>query len=82
MKPEDLRLTSDQVGAIVKMLGQTRDREFDCGECRDHAGEFAESKLAGLQLNEALALVEHHISICPECREECEALIKILQAGQ
>jgi hypothetical protein len=81
MKSGDNQLTSGQVKSFVKLLGQTREREFDCSECLDHAGEFAESKLAGLKLNEALALVEHHLSVCPECREECEALLKILKAG-
>jgi hypothetical protein len=82
MKPASQRLTSEQVGNIVKMVALARDHEFTCGECLAHAGEFAESKLAGLDLDEALALVEHHLSVCPECREECEALIKILKAGQ
>lgn len=82
MKPEFQRLTSEQVGSIVQMLANTRDREFNCSECLDHAGEFVESKLAGLQLDEAIALVEHHLALCPECREECEALLKILEADK
>ena len=42
MKPEDQRLTREQVGSIVKMLGQTRDREINCAECLQHVSEFAE----------------------------------------
>ena len=45
MKPEDQRLTSQQVGSIVKMLGLTRDREFNCSECLQHVSEFAECQL-------------------------------------
>ncbi len=82
MKPKVQPLTREQVGSLVKMLELTRDREFTCGECLIHAGEFAENKLAGLKLEDACAMVEHHISLCPECREECEALIKILKAGK
>ena len=81
MKPEDQRLTRAQVGGIVKMLGLTRDREFNCSECLQHVSEFAECQLANRPVAEALALVEHHLTLCPECREECEALMKILKAG-
>ncbi len=82
MKPENQRLTREQVGGIVKMLGLTRDREFNCSECLQHVGEFAECQLGGKPLAEVLASVEHHLGLCPECREEFEALMKILKAGQ
>ena len=82
MKPEDKRLTSEQVGGIVKMLGLTRDREFNCGECLQHVSEFAECQLANKPGGEIIASVEQHLALCPECREEYEALMKILKDGQ
>jgi hypothetical protein len=82
MKPENQRLTGEQVGGIVKMLGLTRDREFTCSECLQHVGEFAECRLANRPLDEVIASVEQHLALCPECREEFEALMKILKAGQ
>lgn len=82
MNPDNQPLTAPQVGALVKLIGQTRDVEFDCGECIAHVGEFAETQLAGRPLDEALAKVEHHLTLCPECHEEWLALMKILEAGQ
>jgi uncharacterized protein with PIN domain len=82
MKPEEQRLTHAQVGGIVKMLGLTREREFNCSECLQHVSEFAECRLANQPLDEVIARVEQHLALCPECREEFEALMKILQAGQ
>ena len=82
MKPKEQRLTSEQVGSIVKMLDLTRDREFNCGECLQHVSEFAECQLANKPVSEVIASVEQHLGLCPECREEYEALMKILQAGQ
>jgi len=79
MNPQPL--TTEQVGSLVKMLDLTQDREFTCDECLIHIGEFAESKLAGIPLHEALTLVEQHLALCPECREECEALMEILKAN-
>ena len=80
MKPEDQRLTSEQVGSIVKMLGLTRDREFNCSECLQHVGEFAERQLTDKPLDEVIASVERHLALYPECREEYEALMKILKS--
>jgi uncharacterized protein with PIN domain len=81
MKTGEQRLTREQVGSIVKMLGLTRDREFNCSECLQHVSEFAECQLASKPVAEVLANVEQHLALCPECREEYEALMKILKAG-
>ena len=80
MKPEDQRLTREQVGGIVKMLGLTRDREFNCSECLQHVGEFAERQLTDKPVDEVIARVEQHLALCPECREEFEALMKVLKS--
>jgi hypothetical protein len=81
MKAEDQRLTSEQVGGILKMLGLTTEREITCGECLQHVSEFAEAQLAGQPVNEIITSVEQHLALCPECREEYEALMAVLKAG-
>jgi len=81
MSTEDQRLTREQVGSIVKMLGATTDHELDCGECLQHVGEYAETRLAGRPVDEVLAGIEQHLALCPECREEFLALMEILKAG-
>ena len=78
MKP----LTPQQVEGFVRMVGLTRDHELDCGECLRHVAEFAENKIAGQPLNEALTSVEHHLSVCPECREDYLALERLLRGSQ
>jgi uncharacterized protein with PIN domain len=82
MKKKEQRLTREQVGGIVKMLSLTTDREFNCGECLQHVSEFAECQLAHKSVGEVISKVEQHLALCPECREEYEALMKILKAGQ
>ena len=80
MNQREQRLTREQVGGIVKMLDLTTDREFDCGECLQHVSEFAEAHLATRPVGEVIAKVEQHLALCPECREEYEALMRILAA--
>jgi len=82
MKPEEKKLTEAQVATIVKILGLTTDTEFNCGECLQHVSEFAECQLVNKPVGEVIAKVEQHLAMCPECREEYEALMKILKAGQ
>ena len=81
MKKNEPRLTREQVGSIVKMIGLTTDREFNCSECLQHVSEFVERQLANQPVGEVIAKVEQHLALCPECREEYEALLRILKAG-
>ena len=74
------RLTPQQIKGLVRVIGQTREHEFNCAECQRHIGEFAERQIAGLPLG-ALAGVEQHLTVCSECREEFLALEKILRAS-
>lgn len=76
MKP----LTKEQLTGLIHLVGATHEHELDCSECLAQAAEFAERELAGLPRDEALVRVEQHLEVCPECREELLALMKILQA--
>jgi len=75
------RLTPQQIEGLVRVIGKTREHEFTCAECQRNIGEFAERKIAGQPLGEALASVEQHLTVCSECHEEFLALEKILRAS-
>ena len=75
------QLTPQQIKGLVQMIGQTREHEFNCAECQRNVSEFAERQVAGLPLDETLAVVEQHLTVCSECREEFLALEKILRAS-
>ena len=75
MKP----LTAKQVRELIRQVEVTLERELNCSECRSCFGEFADKQLAGGPVDEALALVQHHLSLCPECNEEFQALEKVLR---
>jgi uncharacterized protein with PIN domain len=75
------RLTPQQIEGLIRLIGQTREHEFNCEECQRNISEFAERKIAGLPLPGALAGVEQHLRVCSECHEEFLALEKVLRAG-
>lgn len=76
MKP----FTKTHIQELVRQVGATREQELNCTECRSYFGEFAEKQLVGLPPDAALARVEQHLEVCPECHEELLALKKILEA--
>lgn len=68
------RLTDDQLEMLVFLVRNTRPMETTCNECRHQLATFVEASLAGVGPAEALRLVEEHLRLCWECREEYETL--------
>ncbi len=67
-------LSKEETRDLVRLVRLTRDEEINCEECLSLVAEFAEHALAGKSIPEGLDAVEHHLSVCAECREEYEAL--------
>ena len=73
-----MTLTRRQINALIKTVSLTKPDEATCDECLKDLGEFAERQLAGKPISEGLKAIEHHLLICEECREEYEALLRML----
>ncbi|MEN1681944.1 MAG: hypothetical protein AAGJ46_20370 [Planctomycetota bacterium] len=74
------RLDADQVRLLLDVLGKTQDEELTCDEVLPFLAVVVEHEMAGEPLPEALAMVEHHLSICPECVEELNAIRDAIKA--
>ena len=75
-----MSLTNEEIDGLLRLIGLTKDDEIDCERCLALVAEFAERELAGRSIRAGLEAVEHHLSLCPECREEYEALLRALKA--
>lgn len=71
MKPTDAQLAD-----LAKLLGDTADCEIDCAELLDRVAAYLEAIKDRRVLASPLKQVAQHLKICPECREEFEALIR------
>ena len=71
-------LSRHEIDALMRLVGLTNDTEIDCEECLSVVAEFAEMQLKGKSISAGLRAVEHHLSICAECREEYEILLRTL----
>jgi predicted transcriptional regulator len=66
---------------LIQMLEKTQEIEFSCDDVYQILDQYTELVYQGENTQELMPLVEHHIEICPDCREEFEALLRILQAS-
>jgi predicted anti-sigma-YlaC factor YlaD len=75
-----MNLSDDQIRELLQAVSLTRDHELNCDECLAEVGGFAELTLAGRPVEDAYDLVEQHLQICAECREEFALLLKALES--
>ena len=73
-------LTPAQAEKILRMIQKTQENELSCDEVHDLLDQYTEMALRGEEVASLLPLVHFHIEHCPDCREEHEALLRILQA--
>jgi len=65
---------------LLREIAETREVEIGCDECFEQLDRFVEMKLSGLNAAQAMPLVQEHVEICGECREEFEALLAALRS--
>jgi predicted anti-sigma-YlaC factor YlaD len=67
----------------MKEIADTREgEEIGCDECFEQVDRFIEMEISGLNAAQAMPLVQEHLQMCGECREEFEALLMALQATE
>ncbi len=65
---------------LLQGIARTNDHEIGCDEVYDVLDQYAEAVASGQEVADIMPLVKHHLDMCPDCFEECEALLKILEA--
>ncbi|HLD92949.1 MAG TPA: hypothetical protein VI703_01925 [Anaerolineales bacterium] len=81
-----MRLTSQRTpdsmpGKVLFMLAATRDKELSCNDVYRMLDQFAEAILRGKPVKGFMASIAQHLEICPDCREEYEALLAMMKAA-
>jgi hypothetical protein len=67
--------------AALRMVQVTRTEEYSCDQAYELMDQYAEMVRRGEDVSVLLPLVYHHLEMCPECREELAALLRILETG-
>lgn len=80
-KEEDKMQLPEEFQKLLKMIENTQEVEFSCDDVYHLLDQYSEAVVQGKNAKELMPLVEHHIDMCPDCREEFEALLRVLQAS-
>ena len=75
------RLSPELIRKVVDQVAHTQDAEYSCDEVLELMDQYAEAAMRGENVAELMPLVQHHLEMCGDCREELEALLRVLQAS-
>lgn len=65
--------------SILQMLDHTREDEYSCDDVYKLLDQYAEMVARGEDAEQLMPLIHHHLEMCKDCREEYEALLRILE---
>lgn len=75
-----MKLSPEMLPVIIQSLEQTKLEEYTCDQVYELLDQFAEMIYRGEDASRMMPLVQHHLDMCGDCREEFEALLSILQS--
>lgn len=67
------------VETLLQKLIDTQQDEISCDEVHGLIDQFSELALAGADVKLLMPLMQKHITLCPDCQEEHEALLEALR---
>lgn len=70
-----------KVQKMMGMIAHTAEVELTCDEVFELLDQYTELARRGENVVELMPLVQQHLDMCPECREEYEALQRVLAHG-
>lgn len=79
-KSSGMEISHQHAKKMLMMIEKTQEQELSCDEVHALLDQYAEMTLRGENVAELLPLVHYHLDMCPDCKEEYEALARILQA--
>jgi hypothetical protein len=71
--------SSDMMESLINKLAITEEQEIACDEVHEILDQFTELKMRGENMAQLMPLVQRHLDLCPDCREEHEVLIQALE---
>jgi hypothetical protein len=66
---------------VAQQIEMTQSVEYSCDDVHRLLDQFAEAVWRGEDATKLMPLVQSHLDMCPDCREEFEALMRILHAS-
>mgnify|MGYP001245832907 CR=1 FL=1 len=77
-KPQE-KLQEEVVIKFLRVLENARAEELSCSEMYSRLDEFVETEVQSKDAGKITPLVREHLDMCPDCCEEYEALLSVLE---
>jgi hypothetical protein len=74
-------LAPSAAARMAHELASTQEVEFDCEQVYQLLDQFAEAVLRGQDGAPWVPLIRAHLERCSDCRQEFEALLRVLQGA-
>jgi len=71
-----MALSDKQLSDLAKMLANTAEQEIDCATLHERLAGYVQAVQDRADLDRLMQEVAQHLSVCPECYEVLEALLK------
>lgn len=78
-KQDKLELKDEVVLKFLRVLENAREEELSCTEMYARLDEFVENEVQSKDADKTTPLIHEHLDMCPECCEEYEALLTVLE---
>jgi hypothetical protein len=78
-RQEPLELKDEVVLKFLRVLEDVRAEELSCVEVYERLDEFVENEVQCKDAEKIVPLIHEHLDMCPECCEEYEALLTVLE---
>ena len=75
-------LPSEAVLGFLRVLEEVRAEELTCDEIFSKLDEYVEREVGEKDAAHLMPLIREHLDICPECCEEYEALLKVVNESE
>lgn len=69
---------SPMIVRVLRMLAGTQDTELGCEEVTALLDEYCEAQAGGEDLSRFAPVMNAHLRLCADCREEYEALLTLV----
>jgi len=72
-------ISNEVVLDFLRTLEAARKEELTCKEIHSKLDEYVETQVASKDAARIMPLIREHLDLCPECCEEYEALLDVIE---
>ena len=81
-KREHQELPDEVVEGFLRVLEEVRVEDMPCDQVFSRLDEYVEKEVSGEDAALLMPLLREHFDLCPDCCEEYEALLSVLEKSK